>query len=173
MWIQLCYFQGLFAIWHLLKFHMNLRIRFFHLRTEGYRDFDRDSVESIDHFGEYCHFHFVCDCSVAKLCSALCHFMDCSLPGSSGRGISQERTLEWVAMVQGLNPHLLHLAGGFFTTEPPGRPMLTTLNLPNYEYKYLPTYWAFSVSFRVCCVFQCLCLISLRLPSILFILMLL
>ena len=37
-------------------------------------------------------------CSVAQLCSTLCNPMDCSLPGSSVHGISQERTLEWVAI---------------------------------------------------------------------------
>ena len=53
--------------------------------------------------------------------------MDCSLPGSSVRGILQARILEWVACAllqgifptHGLNPHLLRLpelAGGFFTT---------------------------------------------------------
>ena len=118
---------------------MNLRIRFFHLCIKGYWDFDRDSVESIDHFGEYCHFHFVCDCSVAKLCFALCDLMDCSLPGSSDHGISQERILE-CCHGPGTEHTSPALAGGFFTTEPPGKPMLTTLNLPIYEYKYLPTY---------------------------------
>ena len=46
--------------------------------------------------------------------------------GSSVRGISQERILEWVAiffsreifLTQGLN----YIAGEFFTTEPPGKP---------------------------------------------------
>ena len=37
-------------------------------------------------------------CSVAKLCSALCEPMGCSLPGSSVHGISQARILEWVAI---------------------------------------------------------------------------
>ena len=34
---------------------------------------------------------------VAKLCLTLCDLMDCSPPGSSVHGISQARTLEWVA----------------------------------------------------------------------------
>ena len=53
--------------------------------------------------------------------------MDCSLPGSSVRGILQARIMEWVACAllqgifptQGSNPHLLRLPaqeGGFFTT---------------------------------------------------------
>ena len=37
-------------------------------------------------------------CSVAKLCLTLCNPMDCSPPGSSARGISQARRLEWVAI---------------------------------------------------------------------------
>ena len=37
-------------------------------------------------------------CSVTKLCLTLCDPMDCSLPGSSVHGISQERILEWAAI---------------------------------------------------------------------------
>ena len=37
-------------------------------------------------------------CSVAQLCPTLCYPMDCSLSGSSVRGISQGRMLEWVAI---------------------------------------------------------------------------
>ena len=35
---------------------------------------------------------------VTQLCPTLCNPMDCSLPGSSIRGIFQARTLEWVAI---------------------------------------------------------------------------
>ena len=58
--------------------------------------------------------------------------MDCSPPGLFVRGILQARILEWVAFASpgdlpdpGLEPASLAspaLAGGFFTTEPPGRP---------------------------------------------------
>ena len=41
-----------------------------------------------------CHF---C-CFVTRLCPALCDPMDCSLQGSSVRGVSQARTLNWVAI---------------------------------------------------------------------------
>ena len=41
---------------------------------------------------------FGCCCWVAKLCSTLHEPMDCSLPGPSVLGISQERMLEWVAI---------------------------------------------------------------------------
>ena len=55
--------------------------------------------------------------------------MDCSLPGSSIHGISQARTLECVAISfsmdlpdPGIEPVFSAWQGGFFTTEPPGRP---------------------------------------------------
>ena len=57
--------------------------------------------------------------------------MDSSLPGSSARGILQARILEGVAFPSpgdllnpGIKPMSLAfsaLAGGFFTTEPPGK----------------------------------------------------
>ena len=56
-------------------------------------------------------------CSVAQSRPTLCDPVDCSPPGSSVRGISQARILEWVAIflfqgvfpTQGSNPHLLSL----------------------------------------------------------------
>ena len=55
--------------------------------------------------------------------------MDCCLPGSSDHGILQARILEWVATSfsrdlpdSGIEPTSPALAGGFFTTEPPGKP---------------------------------------------------
>ena len=41
---------------------------------------------------------YVSCCLVVKLCPTLCDPMDCSLPGTSVHGISQERILEWVAI---------------------------------------------------------------------------
>ena len=56
--------------------------------------------------------------------------MDCSPPGSSVHGISQARILEWVAISfyrgssqQRKQTHVPALAGGFLTTEPPGKPI--------------------------------------------------
>ena len=56
--------------------------------------------------------------------------MDCSPPGSSVHGISQARILEWVAISfsrgssQPRNQTQVScMAGGFFTTEPPGKPI--------------------------------------------------
>ena len=53
--------------------------------------------------------------------------MDCRPPGSSVHGIFQARILEWVAISgdlpdPGIEPESAALAGGFFTTEPPGQP---------------------------------------------------
>ena len=67
-------------------------------------------------------------CLVAELYLTLCDHMDCSPPGSSVHGISQARTLQWVAVssgdlpspgIESLSPGL---AGAFFPTEPPGKP---------------------------------------------------
>ena len=50
--------------------------------------------------------------------------MDCSAPGSSIHGISQEIILEWVAISfsrrsdRGIEPTSPALVGGFFITEP-------------------------------------------------------
>ena len=60
--------------------------------------------------------------------------MDCNLPGSSDHGIYQTRILKWVAIPfsralpsLGIEPTSPTLAGGFFTTEPPGTPHLILL----------------------------------------------
>ena len=65
-----------------------------------------------------------------------CNPIDCSLSGSFVHGISQARTLEWVAIslsrdLPDLEIKLASpaLAGGFFTTEPPGKPKGVTLLL--------------------------------------------
>ena len=55
--------------------------------------------------------------------------MDYSLPGSSVKGIFQERILEWAAITSSRGSsqisdqtHVFCIAGGFFTTETPGKP---------------------------------------------------
>ena len=60
----------------------------------------------------------------------LCDPVDCSPTGSSVQGISQARILEWVAIsfsggssLPGTEPVSSALAGGFFTAEPPGKPL--------------------------------------------------
>ena len=64
--------------------------------------------------------------------------MDCSLSGSSVHGIFQARILEWVAISYsrdlpdpGMEPVSLMspaLAGRFFTIEPPGKHISSSLN---------------------------------------------
>ena len=78
-----------------------------------------------------------CSCSVAKLRPTLCDPMDCSLMGSSVHRIFQARILEWVAISSsrdlsntGTEPASLAFTtsvGGFFTTEPPGKPSICCL----------------------------------------------
>ena len=60
--------------------------------------------------------------SVAQSCPTLSNPVDCSLPGSSVRGILQARILEWVAMPFSRGPsrprdraQVSCIAGGFFT----------------------------------------------------------
>ena len=74
-------------------------------------------------------FHCCCH-SLANSCLALCELMDHSLPGLSVREISETRILEWVAVSfpgalprSGIEPLSPALAGRFFTTEPPGKPI--------------------------------------------------
>ena len=69
---------------------------------------------------------------VTRLCLALCDLVDCNLPGFSVHGISQVGILEWVAISfsRGSSPptgqtHISCIAGGFFTTEPSGKPTQT------------------------------------------------
>ena len=77
-------------------------------------------------FGEKCYKPLVL--SRVRLCDPT----DCSLPGSSACGISQERTLEWVAISYSMgssqpkwNKHLLrllHWQADPLPPEPPGKP---------------------------------------------------
>ena len=63
----------------------------------------------------------------------LCNTMDCSLPHSSVHGILQARILAWLPCPPpGDLPHpgseiwvscVSRVAGGFFTAEPPGKPI--------------------------------------------------
>ena len=62
--------------------------------------------------------------------SKSCNPVDCSSPGSSVHGISQERILDWVAISSlgdlldtGIETTSTALAGKFFTVEPPGKPL--------------------------------------------------
>ena len=68
-------------------------------------------------------------CSVTQPRPTLCKPMDCSAPGSSVHGISQAKMLECIAFPPPedlpkprVKPVASALAGGFFTTKPPGKP---------------------------------------------------
>ena len=71
----------------------------------------------------------MCVCSVTQLCPTLCDSMDCNPLGSSVHGVFQTRILEQVFITPGDLPHpgfkptSPTLAGGFFTTEPPEKPV--------------------------------------------------
>ena len=67
----------------------------------------------------------------AQLCLTPCDPLDCSPPAFSVPGIVQGRILEWVAIssskgsshprIEPVSPVSSTLAGGFLTTEPPGK----------------------------------------------------
>ena len=76
--------------------------------------------------------------SSRQLCALLCSVMsDCNLPGFSVLGVSQAGIVGWVAISSSrgsfspragsepLSPTFPALAGGFFTAEPPGKPLCT------------------------------------------------
>ena len=70
--------------------------------------------------------------------------MDSSPPGSSVHGILQARILEWVAISfsRGSSQPRDHtlafrMAGGFFITEPPGKPPLSWFCHSSYTYPFI------------------------------------
>ena len=74
---------------------------------------------------------------VAQLCLTLCYPMDCSLPGSSVRGILQARLLEWAAISSPadlpdprIEPRFPALQADPLPSEPAGKPM-TISQLPS------------------------------------------
>ena len=71
----------------------------------------------------------VCVFLVTQSCPTLCDPMDCSPPGSSVHGISQASMLKWVAIPFSRRSSQCRgqtqvscTAGGFFTSESPGKP---------------------------------------------------
>ena len=81
-----------------------------------------------------------CCCLVAKSCPNLWDPMDYSPLGSSVHGILQARILEWAAIPfpgelpdPGIRPASPALAGGFFTTEPPGKPLHPLTHLEKFS----------------------------------------
>ena len=102
-------------------------------------------------------------CSVTHLCLTLCDPMDCSPPGSSVHGIFQARILELVGISysrglswprDGRSPESPALGGGFFTTQPPGKPLLNCRVFKNIFLCYIYTY----IYMHMCvCVCVCVC----------------
>ena len=101
----------------------------------------------------------VCVCSVPQLCLTLCSSMYCSPLDSSVPGIFQARIRKWVVISYsedlpdpGIKPVSLAsptLAGGFFTTVPPGKPMSLYyhhINIP----RHMHTAWNFGKFLSVC-----------------------
>ena len=77
----------------------------------------------------YAGYHAVCCSSVAKSCPTFHDPVDCGPPGSSDHEISQAGTLKWVAISFSRGSFCCRdwtcvccIAGGFFTTEPSGKP---------------------------------------------------
>ena len=81
--------------------------------------------------------------SVAQPRLTLCGPLACSPPGCSVPGIPQVRTLECPPLGDpprsGLEPVSPALAGGFFTTEPPGKP--TIVQQPRFPQLLRPVLW--------------------------------
>ena len=98
-------------------------------------------MQSVWHISTVSSWHVmstICACSVTQLCLTFCDPMDCSTPGSSVNGILQARILGGglpFSLPQDLpdpgiklaSPVSPALAGVFFTTEPPGRSPVSTL----------------------------------------------
>ena len=87
---------------------------------------------------------------VAQSCPTLCDSMDCSPPGSSVRGISEARVLEWVAVYsspgdpqnQGSNLGLLHCRQLLYCLSHHGNPVCVYIYIHTrtYIYTYIYTY---------------------------------
>ena len=81
----------------------------------------------------------VCVCVCAQPCLTLCDPMDCSLPDSSVHGISEARILSGLPFPSpedlpdlGIELASPALAGGFFTTESSGKPLIPDTQLLSF-----------------------------------------
>ena len=99
------------------------------LRLWRVKQWLREVEDSVCITAGVCDFYFMvysCCCLVTKSCPTFCYPTDCSLPGSSVHGISQERILEWVAISISRGSswprdwtHISYLTEIFFTSVPP------------------------------------------------------
>ena len=113
--------------------------------------------------------------SATHSCLTLHHPIDYSLPGSSVHGIFQARILEQVAIfssresswprIKPTSPVAPALAGRFFTTEPPGKPIL---NPPTKRQMQCPHWPKVPILWR-CSLWRCrdTCENTLKTPMIL------
>ena len=86
-------------------------------------------------------------CSVRWI---LCDPMDCSPLGSPTHGISQARKLEWVAISSSRGSSqardwtcISFVAGGFFTTATPGKPIIPIAIAISYTHNFFPPFSSF------------------------------
>ena len=86
---------------------------------------------------------------ITQSCPTLCNPTNGSLPVSPVHGIFQARILEWVVAISyirdlpnsGIEPVSPALAGKFFTTELPGKPVFVNINrFLKYMHMHLFTY---------------------------------
>ena len=84
-------------------------------------------------------------CAVAKLCLTFCNPMNYSPPGSSVHGIFLAGILEQVAISSSRGPSrprdwilISWISGGFFTTEPPGKPKSLLNGCEMISFELLP-----------------------------------
>ena len=95
--------------------------------------------------GYVCIFSKCCVCAKSlHSCLTLCDLMDCSPPGSSVHGILQARAPEWAAMPSSRGSSWPRkwtqiscnscIAGRFFTTQPPRKPIFPKYIFPTYIY---------------------------------------
>ena len=97
-------------------------------------------------------------CVNAKLlqsCPTLCNPVDHSLPGSSVHRILQATILEWVAILSSRGPFwprdrthvscISHIAGGFFTIEPQGKPMNSSTSYNKFYLIYHNSFYTLDI----------------------------
>ena len=90
-------------------------------------------------FSSVCVCVCVCVCAVAQLSPTLCNPMDHSLPGTPFMQFSKQESWSGLQLlppgdlpdpeIESVPPVSPALAGGFFTTEPPGKPIYTFFSL--------------------------------------------
>ena len=105
--------------------------------------------------GVGCHFLLQCmevksGSEVARSCPTPSDPMDCSLPGSSVRGICQARVLEWVANKQGNNIQPWSAPFPIWNQSVVPCPVLIVASWPAYRFLKRQVRWSgIHISFRI------------------------